>query len=424
MRCCRKTCGLLCVLLIALAFSGWGDPSSPEIYGYLESGTGLTSYTDDDSADTWKPGAYTRLRLKGDWEPEERLRFHLETEWTTLHGTDSPDFSAGRLGLDSLSGWEASDTGELQVEHAWGLLDLGNFDLQAGKIPLAWGTAYVFNPSARVNPADSLNPGGDEETPGITGISSSIYLKNGVTLSTYLAAEDRGRKADPDMIAHNAANIPWGTRIRGFAGPFDLSLGILREILYDTRTSGYERPLWLSSDGVGTIAGINLYWEAALCISDPSGDPADGSWDFKDNLEFAAGFHALPSVLQGVEVRGEYFFQGTGSSRESGYEVLPVLEGTRKVMGRHYLFGYLEKRFFDYHLVSCGSVLNTGDLSGAVFSEYSWELTANSRFSLGSIMYYGSGEFQGLIDLSILGTGTGSVDMAGNRIYAELRISF
>ena len=424
MRGFRINCGLLCILLFALTLPGRAEPPPPEIYGYLESGASSSSFTDDDGSDTWRPGAYTRLRLKGNWEPEERLRFHLEAEWIAAYGTESPDFSARRLGLDSLSGWEAPDTGELRVEHAWGLLDLGNFDIQAGKIPLAWGTAYVFNPSARVNPADSLNPGGDEETPGITGISSSVYLKNGLTVSAYLAAEDRGREADPDMIARDAANIPWGTRIRAFAGPFDLSLGILREILYDTPTSSYERPLWLSCDGVGNLAGQNLYWEAALRISDPSGNPADREWTFEDNLELAVGFHALPSIFQGVEVRGEYFYQGTGSSRERGYEVLPILEGTRTVMGRHYLFGYLEKRFFDYNLVSCGTLVNAVDLSGAVFSEYSREITANSKFSLGSVTYYGSGEFQGIIDRSLLGTGTGTVDMAGNRIYADLRISF
>ncbi|WP_319561119.1 hypothetical protein [Marispirochaeta sp.] len=413
------------VILFLMAFSVPSQANSgPELYGYLENGADSTRFSDDNSADAWHPGAYVKLRLKGDWQPEERLRFHLEADWQSSYGTAHQDFSARRLGLDGLPGWEAADAAELLIDHAWGLIDMGSFDIQAGKIPLAWGTGYVFNPSARVNPSDSLNPGGDDETPGITGITSSVYLDSVLTISAYLAAEDRGRNADPDRIAHDAANIPWGTRIRGFAGPFDMSLGVLREVVYDSRNNGFDRPLWLTCDGVGNLAGINLYWEGALRISDPSGDAADSDWTGEDALELIAGFHAVPAVLRGVEVRGEYFYHGAGSTHEDEYDVLPVLSGTQEVMGRHYLFGYLEKRFFDYHLLSCGTLVNAVDLSGAVFSEYAWELTANTEFSLGSVFYYGTGEFQGVIDTSDIGTGTGTVDSIGNQVYAKLRLSF
>lgn len=91
------------------------------------------------------------MRLKGDSEPEDGLHFHFEASYTGSTGNQIESFA---------------------VDHLWGAAAIGPLDLQFGKMPIAWGTGYVFNPTARTSSSafmDTIS----EETPGVRKFSLS-----------------------------------------------------------------------------------------------------------------------------------------------------------------------------------------------------------------------------------------------------------
>ncbi len=387
------------------------------LYGYIK------SYNRVDLLESADFGSREKLRLKGDWRPEERLSFHLELSWIASLGTLNDIYLQSALGLSS-SGILPLSNG-LEVDHAWGLANLGMLDLQVGKVPIAWGTGYVFNPSDRVNVARALQTDSDAETPGTLGILASIYFPRNLTLMGYLAFQDRSHKEWVGLSDSRWENLPFGAKIKGVAGPVDFSMGFLREVLYDPFALAYVRACYATTDAVANLLGMNLYVEAALRLSDETGKIGFTGWKLDDNLDGVVGLLYSFADPLAVDIRVEYFYQGQGAKDKNEYDIRTVLSGELAVQGRHYLFLYLERTFFNFHRLSLGSLVNLSDGSFALVPEYQWQALNNLTLTFGSLLFMGAAasEFSGEVDLGALG-GTGTADILRPAVYAGIKLAY
>ena len=186
----KKICILTILFLVALA--AWSQDYDLDIdidltetfeseeaavpfslYGYLVNFSSVNFYTGRSGIENMDMGNTFYMRLKGDFEPEEALHFHFEASYSSSMGNHS--FSAL---YESYA-----------MDHLWGSVAIGLFDLQFGKMPIAWGTGYVFNPSSRTASSAYMETV-SEETPGTLGIVPSVQLAPGFAIQSYLAFQD------------------------------------------------------------------------------------------------------------------------------------------------------------------------------------------------------------------------------------------
>jgi hypothetical protein len=366
-------------------------------------------------------GNATVVRLVGDFEPHESLTFHAEVSWQSLTGSLAPGYVAAAVGAPSTTPLET-----LEIDHAWGRAAVGPVDLQFGKLPLAWGTGYVFNPTARTIPASSVGEV-SEETPGVLGAVGTAFIGTGATLSAYVTFQDRGHTAYFAPGSEDLQNLPLGARATVLAGPFDISLGGIREVLLvppGLPGAGWNRRWWGTADFVGNLAGVNLYGEAALLLTDAAGtwSVAAGSWTLEESLEATLGLWYLLPVPVAVDLRIEYVHQGTGESEKNDYSIVPLLTGERALRGEDYLFVSAERVFADFHTLRVAGLANLNDGSVALLPEYSWDVYADFTATLGVELPIGpeGTEFDGRVT-NLTGA---NVDLLHPTVTLQAKLSF
>jgi len=422
------------------------------------------------------------LRLKGDWRPEKNLRFHLEFGYLNSIGNQNSYVLYEKLGLNAFaqSDYPLEDFNQnMFIDHAWGLVNLGKLDLQFGKFPIAWGTGYVFNPTARV----SIPPFLDmvtEDTPGMPAIMPTYTLSDHLAIQAYLAFQDRTQKKTAFAEDGQSRNIPYGFKIKTIVGAYDLSVSWLREVIYndldyrpideileenareyiqgiagndlfaallasgDTTgainlfkqaalsemladrpaNNNYVRNYFLGTDFAGAVGNIGIYGEWAFRIPKNSAGTrlTLANYKIEDNLEAVFGFDYSLSGID-IDVRGEYFYQGTGVRRKSEYNLLTALSGERLVMSRNYAMLFLEKAPNDYHKFSLAFFSNLNDGSYAVMPTYNYLPYNNFELTAGTFLLGGpqGSEFEG--SFSVYGIKV--VDLIDNLMpYLRLKISF
>lgn len=95
---------------------------------------------------------------------------------------------------------------------------------------------------------------------------------------------------DPD-------DLPFGVRLRGLAGPFDFSAGLIKEVAWREAGGSYRKTYHAGIDAVGNLLGVNVYAEVSLRLSDDDLVWTIGraGWSFEQALEAVAGlWYILP----------------------------------------------------------------------------------------------------------------------------------
>lgn len=422
------------------------------------------------------------LRLKGDWRPEDNLRFHMEFSYISNVGNQNPFILYEKLGM---AGFVQSDfpledyNQRMFFDHVWGMVNIGNFDMQFGKFPIAWGTGYVFNPTARVAFPPFLDMV-TEDTPGTMAILPSYALSNYFSLEAYLAFQDKTQKSTAYQEDSDANNLPYGVKLNTIVGSFDMSLSWIKEVFYndldyrpiddileevgmqyiqgivanqtmadllveeDTAgvldmfkqgalaemTSGisihpyYKRNYFAGFDFAGAVWNFGVYGEFAFRIprdNDDSNFLLD-NYSLTNNLEMCVGFdYTIPGIE--VETRFEYYYQGTGAKSKTDYNLLTVLSGERLVNARNYGFLFAEKTVKDYHKFNMALFNNLDDGSYAILPGYSYSPYTNFDITVGAFILGGSrgSEFDGRYMIY----GVKEVDLMDNLWpYMRLKLSF
>lgn len=373
-----KAITALLALLTALAPAGVGAQEDFELYGYVANAVQGSFRISGDGLAAPEWGDTLVLRLKGDWAPGETLSVHLEGSYTALAGNRNPGALLGaELPLETLA-----------LDHAWGLIYLGALDLQFGKIPLAWGTGYVFNPSSRAAGAGLLDTV-SEETPGTLAVVPSLYAGS-LTLTGYAAFQDKSHQTVSVSNAESFENLPFGVKLQAFLGSFDVSAGLIREVLVVEADPDpwYDRGWYLSADADGSLGPVGVYAEAVLEL------PPENAWE--ESLEAAAGLY-YSLVRREGELRLEYYHQGAGASEPAGYDLDRVFALQQQMLAEDYLFASFDVAVADYVHAGCGGLVNLNDGSLVLLPEVYWDAADNLELALGGMVFAGSrgSEFDG-----------------------------
>jgi len=416
--------------------------SSTSLYGYVKSTTrlGLELFPGDGTA-----GASTILRLKGDWEPEERVSAHIEIDFETSRGYLNPYGFREASGLDALTETGGGTTtaqvqtenpqddfhSKLTIDHAWGLIMAGPLDLKIGKMPVAWGTAYAFNPLDRVHSEEDFGGSEGEETPGSTGIMPSLQLGGAFSLTGYLLYEDKSRSAPAGENGGNIDNYPFGIKLQGYSGRSDFSLAFVKEVLHlgpsgssiDYSSAEYRRWYYLGGEVFTSIGDGGLYAEAVCRLPGEN-----GAIDFTEKYDITEFFEAAVgteyTLEGGTSLRAEYYYHGRGEVEKEGYQIFGLLSGELPMLGRDYLFARISHTYFDYLELSLAGLGNLNDGSFAALPEASYALKPNVQLTASAILPYGSegSELDGRFDL--LPGIEGPVDLVKGGVHMEVKVSF
>jgi len=429
------------IILVVVCLIGLGVPVMAQdfyeqtfsLYGYVVNFFNANLYADDWKVSDSDYGNILYSRLKGDWNPGDNLSFHAELAYNAAIGNQNLWVVYEGFGISPLdgpaTGTEADPEIETQadyptedfvqsisVEHLWGSLNFGRFDVQFGKLPIAWGTGYFFNPTSRVAAApfmDSVT----EETLGTFAVVPSVSFLDGMlSLQGYVAFQDKSHKPTALQADGYWANLPLGLKFQGIVGSFDLSASWIREVAL-TLTEGYRRIHYIGIDMVGAVWDFGVYGEAALKYwNEAETELSFESEDISDLLEVCVGFDYFISGLE-IDSRVEYYHQGPGVKNSGAYDVSKLLFGEQMVLAEDYLLLYLERSFFDYFKVGGVGVVNLNDASFAFIPEISGEPYGNLEVGLGAMLFYGSSgsEYNGEL---------GEFDITEPAVFLRCKLSF
>jgi hypothetical protein len=391
--------------LSGLTFSATAQESFYEetfsLYGYVVNFFNANLYADDWAITDSDYGNILYGRLKGDWNPGDNLSFHAELAYQAAIGNLNPGNA-----IQSAS-----------VDHLWGSVNLGRVDIQFGKLPIAWGTGYFFNPTSKVAPIPFLEVV-SEETPGTVGIVPSVSFLDGfLSIQGYMAFQDRSHSSSLLGNTGDWVNLPFGLKLQGIVGSFDLSASWIKEVFYISDSDEFYRIHYAAADFAGAIWNFGVYGEAALKMWDESDESlAFDEGQFFDLIDVCVGFDYFIPVLE-IDSRAEYYHQGSGERDKSQYDIDKQITGEQMVLGRDYLLFYLERSFLDYFSISTAGLININDGSFVLVPELSSEPYGNFQVDLGAMLFYGpdGSEFDGEYD---------GFDITEPSVYLRCKLSF
>jgi len=383
----------------------WGDWNDTgdggEISGYFES-TGLTLLPRGFDGEPHF-GLQSILRLRGQFYPANALTITVEAEYRDRRGAANSLTRQSLIGAPALveqdqASFPGTDFNrELVVDYAYASARLGPLDLRAGRQPIAWGTAYAFNPTELMNPASLAELTG-VEPPGLTAIAPGISIGTGFGLEGYVAFEDRSRRATALSGLAEARNLPFGVRVRAFAGMWDLAAGFIRALDAGPGADAGDFTPAARDYAVGEVAGplgpVTAYAEAAVEIT------PEEEWKLERSIDGAIGFHYEMPFGLGLQV--EYHRGGRGASDPADYDPQARIAG--RLAARDYLVGIADYYLLDdtVHTV-LASLVNLNDGSVTLIPEVQYAALPDLELGFGASLLLGpdGSEFDGRFDLPL-----------------------
>ncbi len=347
--------------------------------------------------DDGKAGMEAETRLVYESSPEIGIGFRAEGGIRWTYGAASAEALAFDASLaerpqpeDLPPGTDLHRT--VFLDQAYAEAALGPADLSFGVVPVAWGTGYAFNPTARTAPP-SLPEDAAETAPGALGAALRVDLPAGFSAEGYALAEPRLRSAVPSGGELAGDRFPFGAKAQFRSELIDFSLSILREL----PSADSEARLWTGADAAGFLGPLSWYAEAVLGLPDKRGSEA-GDWDALREAEACAGLSwTVPGLETVFRVEAAWF--GSGSDDAEAYDAAALVAGERAVLARRYLFVMLEKEDPDAAkwTLSGGALANLDDRSAAVLAEgkYRPSLSLELAVFVRAFLSDGDGEFGG-----------------------------
>jgi len=432
------------------AFGEWGDfssgssgPSVPSessvqagetaLYGYIETAATAVFNEGDEKLST---GSAARFRLKGEWRPVELITARMELLYQEQTGAVNPLVTYNSLGINPDTMLQAENPQDsflerLEIDHAWAVVNLGSFDISFGKLPMAWGNAWLYNPTDRLGASVSLEDR-EAETAGTAAIVPVWYPGSGWAVEGTLVFRQRGMENSALIGSADPENLPFGLKIKGYAAGFDFALSFMREVWYTGAPGGYlasdpttpaeswERTYFLGFDTIGSAGPAGLYLEASVAAPQ-NGNSMDFSadWNLAEVLDLSAGIEYASGPFS---LKAEYIYSSAGEDSSDDYDPGLLISGRAFFLGRHYLFLYSSRTFGDFFEVSAAGIINVNDWSAALSVEALYPFLDDFAVSAGLSCPLGpaGSEYNGRFDL---GTGE-KLDLMHPEISLSLKTSF
>jgi len=402
------------------------------LYGYVESRAAVSF-----DRDTAGLGFSTRLRLKGEWKSSDVITARMEMGYNEDEGVLNSLTRALDLGIYPAVALQAENPqdsffGRFEVDQAWGVVNLGCFDLSLGKMPIAWGNAWFYNPTNRLGEA-AAPKGSLSETPGIAAFVPVWYPGGDWALEGTVVFRQRGVENTALTGSMDPGNIPLGLRVKGFGGGFDFTVSIMREVWYTGIPGGFdltvdppeaaeawERTWYLGLDTIGQIGPVGLYLETSFAAPG-EGNRIDFSvpWRPGQNLDLSAGIEYASGPWS---LKGEYIHYSAGEGSMDDYRPDLLLAGRAYFLARNYLFLYASRRVGDFLEISSAGIVNLDDRSTVFSIEGNYPFLDNFEGTISFSLPFGpaGSEYRGEFD-----PGTGKeVDFMVPEVSLALRLSF
>ncbi len=378
-----------------------GSASSP-LYGYVES-TASVSF-DGETAET---GFATVLRLKGEWLGSSPVTARIELLYREQNGVQNPVAMFNSIGLNPAAGLQAENPQDsflesLEIDHAWAVVNLGSFDLSLGKMPVAWGTALLYNPTDRLGAVSSLDGRGGE-TAGTTAVVPVWYPGGSWAVEGTAVFRQRGIEGTALIGSMDPENIPLGLKVKGYAGGFDFSLSAIREVWYTGLPGGFdtsvdppataeswERNWYIGMDAIGQAGPFGLYLEGTF-------NP-DKAADLVRTFDLAAGIELNPGK---VSLKAEYIRSSAGDENSTDYRPELLLSGRSFFLARNYLFLYANRTLGDYLEITGAGIINLDDLSVMLTSEVVYPFLDNFELTAAGSLPFGPDGSEYALDFMI-----------------------
>jgi hypothetical protein len=390
------------LLLMLLTLPAAGEEYS--VSGYAEAGLmaalpdreNLTDY------EAWRFGDSAVTRLTFEAAPSSGMTARIEGEYRYTAGYANPLVRYSATGLpddprvtlaESLPG--ADLHGGFVLDHAWVSAVWGAAEIAAGKMPLSRGSAWLLNPTDRVNSA-SLESIASGESPGFPALSFNAAPGRRYGLSGYLLFSDSRSDGTPSRPEARPENIPFALAGTAYLDAAQLSAGLAREAWQENGVR--QRRYLLLFDSTGDIGDVGITAEAALRLPLTENGSAfqTARWRFKEALESSLGLTWLCVPME-TELMAEYIHLGGGSAKRNSYDYQAFLSGNALLLAEEYLFLRLAKDSSPAWTIEGSALVNLNDGSLLLIPSLEWEPQTDLLFSAALILPAGGGtdEFGG-----------------------------
>jgi hypothetical protein len=336
-----------------------------------------------------KNSVYSRLSQ----EVMDGIYSTLDFEERMIYMTLLEIYSSGYFDHISYSSYYPKE--KLVMDRAFVKLFAGKFDFTLGKQQIAWGTGYAYNPTDTWNIKDALNP----EGPKIGVLASSVQYFFGENSSFSVIAAP----------GSNFDHWKYGARIKSNIGRYEYSFSALRDRSDDSELLGLPERIQIGTDFAGEIVNdIGFFGEAAL--SNPRYPGMELSETDSLYLQFSTGLDF--TFENGIYIMGEYYFNGLGSKRSSGYDIASFIRltgGEMSGLGRDYFTAVVSYSPWNDITLRILSATNLDDVSSVIVPGIEYGFHENIRLNFDSSLFLGNGnstEYGGLLNkftLSVTG---------------------
>lgn len=290
-------------------------------------------------------GNLNKIRLRIDSNVIPNTNIHLEPEY--VHLLKSEDMSlTGASGLDQLV-WDRT-----YVKIYFPLADL-----TVGKQRIAWGTAYLWNPTDVFNPFTLTFAVAEEERVGEEAVRLEIPI---------------GFAGNLDAVV--LTGNEWDKSKKGIRGKTNIANYDLSASYVDLGDGGYQ----VGFDMSGEIFDFGVHSEVAFIT--PANEGRYSKSVFGWNYTFENGW--------GIDM--EYFYNGLGKSDKDDYDWDALFDGKISQLAMDYLYFGTNKLLDELTQIRLSFLANVNDMSFVVYPSYTKNIAENVDLSFEALLETGS----------------------------------